>query len=289
MALYLYIPGVPGSTSAKGYEQWIPVLAMNWGVERIIATASGNVVDRIRSNSTGIEMEIIKPMDQASPLLFAHVWGGKAIPEVQIHACYAGADSFTPYLQCTLSNVMISEYSAHVDADSALELIALNYTDIENSYTEYDSQGLPDSSNRVQGQIGSKPSFASYINKQIRASTEEGFKLFVATVYGEMAGVHYSREVAWEAVGSVIMNRVGKGVWHRFKTPEEVIRNTGFDAYLNSNKIQNWDNVKFKVPPVKGHEQFIKAWASYHSQSINQRSPLNQKENRLLLRIGEST
>ena len=65
MAIYLYIPGIPGSTSAKGYEQWIPILAMDWGAGRVIETASGNVADRICSNTSGVEMEIIKQMDQS--------------------------------------------------------------------------------------------------------------------------------------------------------------------------------------------------------------------------------
>ncbi len=278
MSMYLFVPGVSGSTTAKGYEQWIPILAMDWGAGRIIETAPGNVVDRTRSNTTGLEMEIIKQMDQASPLLFAHVWGGKAIPEMQIHACYGGPNAFVPYLQCTLSNVMVSEYSAHIDADDALELIALNYTDVEYSYTEYDSQGLPGSPSRVQGQIGSQPNAAAYVRREIKAGTEEGFKLFVATVYGEMAGVRHSRELVWQAVGSVIVNRVRKSIWHRFKTTDGIIKFIGFDAYMNPQKIKNWDDVNFKTLPVKRHEQFIKAWAILHKQNINKNPALNQDE-----------
>lgn len=32
----------------ESYEQWIPILAMNWGAGRIIETAVGNVADRKR-------------------------------------------------------------------------------------------------------------------------------------------------------------------------------------------------------------------------------------------------
>lgn len=58
-------------------------------------------------------------------------------------------------------------------------------------------------------------------------STEE-FNLFVATVWGEAAS---QSEVAWQAVGSVIMNRVGNNLW---KTKNDsvttIIKRTGFDA-----------------------------------------------------------
>ena len=183
---------------------------------------------------------------------------------------------FIPYLQYTLSNVMFSEYSAHVEADSTLELIGLNYTDIEHSYTEYNSLDESGSPSRVQAQIGSQPSFATYANRQIQAGTDEGFKLFLAVVYGEMAGVQGSPEKAWEAVGSVIMNRVGKGVWWRHRTVESIV-NHGFDAYMNNKKIKNWDNVNFGKPPVHGHEQFVKAWARLHSQKINNAQPMTNK------------
>lgn len=285
MAMYLFVPGVSGSTTAKGYEQWISILAMDWGAGRIVETTSGNVADRIRSNTTGLEMELIKQLDKTSPLLFAHAWGDKAIPEVQIHACYGGPNAFVPYLQCTLSNVLVSEYSAHVDQDESLELVALNYTDIEYSYTEYDSQGLPNSPNRACAQIGSKPSLSTQCRREIRAGTEEGFKLFVATVYGEMTGVHNSPEKAWQAVGSVIINRVRNGLWRGDETTDAVIKNTGFDAYINPLKIKDWNAINFKAFPAKGHEQFIKAWAHLHLQKINHHLPLNKDEKDRIVRM----
>ena len=59
---------------------------------------------------------------------------------------------------------------------------------------------------------------------------DEEFILFVATVYGEAAS---QSEVAWRAVASVIMNRVGHPLWKKNemnKTVTSVIKCTGFDA-----------------------------------------------------------
>ncbi len=80
MSMYLNIPGIPGSTSAQGYQQWIPICAVNWGLDRPIDTVPGKTADRVRSTAMGYEIEVLKDPDQASPLLFGQVCGGKAIP-----------------------------------------------------------------------------------------------------------------------------------------------------------------------------------------------------------------
>ncbi|MBS0350383.1 MAG: type VI secretion system tube protein Hcp [Proteobacteria bacterium] len=63
-------------------------------------------------------MEITKPFDQSSPLLFDQVCGGPAIPEVKIDVCRAATDGLVTYLQYVLSNVFLSEYSAFCDTDN---------------------------------------------------------------------------------------------------------------------------------------------------------------------------
>ncbi|MBS0351431.1 MAG: type VI secretion system tube protein Hcp [Proteobacteria bacterium] len=288
MSIYLNIPGIPGSTSAKGYQQWMPVCAVNWGLDRSINTVPGKTIDRIRSSAIGYEIEIIKELDQSSPLLFSQLSGGKAIPEVQIHACYASNEGFLPYLQYNLKNVLISEYYTYLDEDNHQELIALNYTELEIGYTQYDSHQQPTNSYRVCRLIGCCPGPATYIRRQIQKRTQEGFELFVATVFGEMAGVRRSPEIAWQAVGSVIINRVSRGIWWRYPTPEAIIKHTGFDAYLNLHKIKNWNDKNFfQTSPVKGHEQFVKAWAFFHKENINKENPMNEKEIRLLGRMKE--
>ncbi|MBS0350211.1 MAG: type VI secretion system tube protein Hcp [Proteobacteria bacterium] len=288
MSMYLNIPGIAGSTTAQGYQQWIPICAINWGLDRPINTIPGKTGDRIRSSAIGYEIEIIKDLDQSSPSLFGQVCGGKAIPEVQIHICYFGNDGPLPYLQYRLSNVLVSEYYSYLDEDNHQELIALNYTECAISHIQYDSQHQPVTSCRISKEIGCCPSPATYFRRQIQKRTEEGFNLFVATVFGEMAGVNHSREVAWQAVGSVILNRVATGIWWRYQTPEAVIKHTGFDAYLNPYKINNWNKRDFfTTSPVKGHEQFVKAWAFLHKQHINHHPGLSRNESALLNIIGK--
>lgn len=49
-------------------------------------------------------------------------------------------------------------------------------------------------------------------------------KLFIQTIYGEADN---SSEASWKAIANVIMNRVGKYDWKKYKTPAEVIKKSG--------------------------------------------------------------
>jgi hypothetical protein len=70
-------------------------------------------------------------------------------------------------------------------------------------------------------------------------ANDNGLRVFLATIYGEAA---QSSEAAWKAIASVIMNRVGVREWSRWKTPLDIIRETGFDAFdhRNSPYITAW-------------------------------------------------
>lgn len=298
MSIYMLMPGIPGSTTAQGYNQWIPLYSANCGVGRIINTVPGRTIDRIRSTAIGTEMEITKPLDQSSPLLFSQVCGGPALPEVKIDVCRTTSDGLISYWQYVLSNVLVSEYRLFCDEDGVIyELITLNYTNIEVSFIPYDSSNQPESPLRAAASVGCQPSLETHIRRQIQAKTPEGFNLFVATVYSEGAGVH--NVAAWQAIGSVIMNRINTGVWWRRKTSNEVIKHTGFDGYYNVNKV-DWDHLKFfdaaylKAHPnlmrgPAGHQQFLKAWATLNKdQKINHQEAMTFKETTLLQEMSYS-
>ncbi|MBS0351664.1 MAG: type VI secretion system tube protein Hcp, partial [Proteobacteria bacterium] len=163
-------------------------------------------------DALGTEIEIIKSIDQSSPLLFSEVCGGPAIPEVKIDLCHSSTDGFVMYLQYILNNVFVSGYHLHVDAEGQYELITLNYTDVEMSFIPMDSSSQLESPVSVRAQVGCWPHLATYIRQKILAKTPEGFNLFLAAVYGEASGVHHGREAAWRAVGSVIINRINSGI-----------------------------------------------------------------------------
>ncbi|MBW7567749.1 peptidoglycan DD-metalloendopeptidase family protein [Chromobacterium subtsugae] len=63
---------------------------------------------------------------------------------------------------------------------------------------------------------------------------DNDFHVFVATIYGEAAG---QSTASWQAIANVIMNRIKQGrEWKKYKTPADIVKNTGFDAYTQKNK-----------------------------------------------------
>lgn len=70
------------------------------------------------------------------------------------------------------------------------------------------------------------------------ANYSDEFKLFVATVYGESVG---QGPAAWQAVASVIMNRVGGPDWKSLTTVTKVITQKGAFAAYYSNRAHGPD------------------------------------------------
>lgn len=143
MAIYMKIDGIDGNVTAKGYEKWIELDSLNFGVQRNINTKPGNVTDREATKPTVNELTVNKAMDKTSPNLFVEACVGKAKSKVEIHVCQT-SDRISPYMQYTLSNVLISNYqvSAVNKADNAapMETANLNFDKIEMKYTPYDEK-----------------------------------------------------------------------------------------------------------------------------------------------------
>ncbi len=151
MAIYMKIDGIDGHVTAKGYEKWIELDSFQFGVNRSIATKPGNVSDRESTKPTISEIVVTKAMDKTSPNIFTEACVGKAKPKVEIHFCQTG-ENVSPYMQYTLSNVLVSNYQAqrlqdnNVTANATpVETINLNFDKIEMKYTPYDEKHAADS------------------------------------------------------------------------------------------------------------------------------------------------
>ena len=144
--------------------------------------------------------------------------------------------------------------------------------------TEHDT---PASTARTQAAVGCQPNLATHLRRQIQTKTPQGLNLFVATVYGETAGVHQGSQTAWRAVASVIINRIHSGIWYRYLTSDDIIKHTGFDAFVDPKNI-NWNHVNFNSRHVRNHQQFLKAWATLNNQKINNHDAMTKGEVALL-------
>jgi type VI secretion system secreted protein Hcp len=266
MSIYLQLPNIKGNVSAKNYQGWIECEAIEMGTNRCVITQPGRVHNRIRSLGTATEVTLVKLLDPSSPSLFEQFCVGKAMAEVKLDLCHSDSN---PYMQFMFGDVLLSEYEVHVKSEYPypVEQISLNFVGVEMRYTPYDAQHKPGSPISVRADVGSEPSFSAYLQRQTLGQTKKGLKLFVAVVYGEMAGVQSARETVWQGVGSVIMNRIHYGIWFKLRDSTAVIKQRfAFDAYTDPNKI-NWNNPNFYQAVLHQHQQFLKAWAILHPEN----------------------
>lgn len=236
MTIYIRIPQQKGSVTAKNNQDWIEILHFSFSVDREIYTTPGHVCNRICSDINADEIQIYKTVDKASAYFFSESCTGKAISEIDISIVNAQG---MPIIQYKLDNVIISGYELFADEDDTPhETISLNFTDVEVRYSSIEGGVVKPIS--VKARTGSRASDLVRLHRHIENRSPEGFNLFVATVYGEAAA---ASEVAWQSIGSVIINRVNNrrfkhGPKHhtvRYCDTDEVIKLTGFDAFTNKN------------------------------------------------------
>ncbi len=91
------------------------------------------------------------------------------------------------------------------------------------------------------------------IKKKI--TNEDEFNILISTIYGE---ANTESSVSWQAIAFVIMNRVGKYEWSKYKTVTEIITKTGFDACTHKNSGFQFAMEYMKKKPDKKNEKLEK-------------------------------
>jgi type VI secretion system secreted protein Hcp len=284
MSIYLQLPNIKGNVSAKYYQGWIECDSFNFGTRRWVVTQPGYVQNRIRSIATATELTVFKKVDPTTIHLFQESLVGKAMDEIKLDICHSDSN---PYLQLVFNNALISEQQVLIENDLTLEYLTFNFTGTEMRYTPYDAQQRAGSPIAVRADVISNPSIPTQVRRCIQTPTQEGFKLFVAVIYGEMAGVQSARETVWEAVGSVMINRVCTGIWLHLESVERVIEQPhAFDAYVDPKHV-NFKHLDFNNAGTRHHQQFLKAWAHLHQLPINSNKATNKIEDHVIGRIQE--
>lgn len=137
------IDGINGNVTAKGYEKWIELEELEYGLGRgITSHEAGHQSNRGASAPSFTELTITKEVDETSPNLFLETCTGKG-KTVQIHFCETG-DTIQSYLEFTFSDVLLTGYSFSGfsgDGRQPTERVSFNYTKIVQTYKPYDDKG----------------------------------------------------------------------------------------------------------------------------------------------------
>jgi type VI secretion system secreted protein Hcp len=141
MAIYMKYGALDGEVTATGYEKWIELQSLQWGVGRGISTPSSGGLSKREASAPSIsEITVSKTFDAFSPLALKESVGGKG-SEVKIHLTRTDASgkhvAFQKYI---LTETMMSGYSISSGGDRPSESISLNFTKFDSEYMKIDSK-----------------------------------------------------------------------------------------------------------------------------------------------------
>lgn len=133
MAIYMNYNGkkIKGNVTAVGYEDWIELDSIQFGVGRGISMEVGNMANREATRPSLSEVVVTKMMDNASGGLFKESLTGVEGVVVQIHIVQTGAKQVEKFAAYELSDVLISSYSCSGSGGGAPhESLSLSYSKI---------------------------------------------------------------------------------------------------------------------------------------------------------------
>lgn len=132
MALYMnYNAGaVKGNVTAAGYENWIDISSMQFGVGRGISMNVGSMSNREVSLPSLSELTVTKSFDTASLLLLQDSIKGDTGVKVELAIVRTGSDKVEEVARITLEDTLISGYSMSSGGDRPSESLSLSYSKI---------------------------------------------------------------------------------------------------------------------------------------------------------------
>lgn len=137
MSIYMKVPGIDGSVTAKGYEKWIEVDSMQFGVGRAVSMTAGNMANRLDGLPSFSEITISKQSDDATYGLLNESVLGKAVKEVTLVVVDSG-EAPTEYVKYLLKDSLFSSYSMSAGSGGRPnESVSISYAFLEVSFATH--------------------------------------------------------------------------------------------------------------------------------------------------------
>ncbi len=149
---------IAGTSQSVGYENWINVESIQWGVGRAInIVAEGK--DRDTSNPNFSELTFTRKTDQASTDLFMQATAGVSLTGLDIVLLNTSGTGGTPqvYQHIHVHDPIISAYTQSSGGDRPSETFSVNFNQFEMRYDLFDEggtliQGTAQGWNTMKGQ-----------------------------------------------------------------------------------------------------------------------------------------
>jgi type VI secretion system secreted protein Hcp len=140
MAIFVKYGSLEGEVTATGYEKWVEVNSLQWGVGRGISAGVGGGSKREATAPSVSEVTMTKSMDGFSPLLLKEAIGGSA-KDVKIDVTQTDdSGKHVAFQKYILTNTLVSGYSISSGGDRPSESFSLNFTKFDSEYIKIDDK-----------------------------------------------------------------------------------------------------------------------------------------------------
>lgn len=132
MALYMQFDGgsIKGDVTTAGFENWIKLSSLQFGVGRGISMAVGHLSSREVSTPSISEIVITKELDPASAQLMQAAMSKDEGVKVEIVLVRTGSKEIEEVGRYTIENVLISGFSVSSSGDKPTESLSLSFAKI---------------------------------------------------------------------------------------------------------------------------------------------------------------
>lgn len=137
MSIYMKVPGADGSVTATGYEKWIEVDSMQFGVGRSVEMVTGNMSNRASGLPMFSEITVSKETEDSTFGLLNDAVLAKEGKKIELAVVEVG-DSATEYVKYVLDDAIISSYSMSASQGKPQESISISYAKLEVAFTTHD-------------------------------------------------------------------------------------------------------------------------------------------------------
>lgn len=137
MAIYMKVPGADGSVTSSGYEKWIELDSMQFGVGRSVSMVTGNIANRSAGLPSFSEVTVSKEMDDSSFGLLNEAVLGKEGKKIEIAVVEPG-DKPTEYVKYELEDAIFSSYSMSAAGSRPHESASISYSKVTVSFSTHD-------------------------------------------------------------------------------------------------------------------------------------------------------
>lgn len=132
---YVKIEGIPGEALDDKYKDCIEITGYGFGMHQSTSATASSSGGASSGRTSLSDFTFTKSLDKASCKIIEAVCAGKHISQVVLTLHRAGGDKLK-YFEITLEEVIISNYSQHVNDGVPSETISLNYGRIKTTYTQ---------------------------------------------------------------------------------------------------------------------------------------------------------